>query len=87
MEALAPSIYAPLYSQIYKATIDTFPGAFFLVGGGLKVFALLIFLWMYLTYRKERSQTEVAEESIQNEFDEEKSYVIGTIGDVLSVHV
>jgi PCFT/HCP family folate transporter-like MFS transporter 1/3 len=44
VEALTPSLYAPVYAKIYKATIHTLPGAFFLVGGGLRIFAVVIFM-------------------------------------------
>lgn len=46
-EALMPLVYAPMYASLYQATIDTLPGAFFLVGGVLTVPAVIIFLWMY----------------------------------------
>lgn len=44
VETLVPSIYAPVYAKIYQTTISTLPGAFFLVGGGLRLFAILIFM-------------------------------------------
>lgn len=43
-EAFVPMIYAPLYSVFYKATMKTFPGAYFLLGGGLTIPAIFIFL-------------------------------------------
>ncbi len=46
-EALMPLVYAPMYASLYQATIDTLPGAFFLVGGALTAPAVIIFLWMY----------------------------------------
>ncbi|KAG4067481.1 hypothetical protein HA402_002758 [Bradysia odoriphaga] len=46
-EALMPLVYAPMYASLYQATIETLPGAFFLVGGLLTVPAVIIFLWMY----------------------------------------
>lgn len=46
-EALMPLVYAPMYASLYQATIDTLPGAFFLVGGALTFPAVIIFLWMY----------------------------------------
>ncbi|XP_073952263.1 probable peptidoglycan muropeptide transporter SLC46 [Choristoneura fumiferana] len=51
-EAMMPLVYAPMYTTMYTATIKTFPGAFFLLGGGLTVPAVLIFLWLYLASRK-----------------------------------
>lgn len=52
IESLAPTIYGPLYSKIYELTIFVLPGAFYLVGSGLKLIALVIFLGMYFSYRK-----------------------------------
>lgn len=43
-EALMPLAYAPLYNIVYRATIDTLPGAFYLVGGALTLPALGIWL-------------------------------------------
>lgn len=43
-EALVPLIYGPMYSAVYKATLKTVPGAFFLLGGALTAPAALIFL-------------------------------------------
>ncbi|XP_045449252.1 solute carrier family 46 member 3-like [Melitaea cinxia] len=51
-EAMMPLVYAPMYTTVYSATIKTFPGAFFLLGGGLTVPAVLIFLWLYLANKK-----------------------------------
>lgn len=43
-EALVPLIYAPLYASVYAATMNTLPGAFFLMGGALTMPAVAIFL-------------------------------------------
>ncbi|XP_049870991.1 solute carrier family 46 member 3-like [Pectinophora gossypiella] len=51
-EAMMPLVYAPMYTTVYTATIKSFPGAFFLLGGGLTVPAVLIFLWLYLANKK-----------------------------------
>lgn len=43
-EALMPLVYGPLYSFVYNSTIHFLPGAFFIMGGGLTVPAVIIFL-------------------------------------------
>lgn len=52
-EALMPLVYAPMYASLYQATIETLPGAFFLVGGALTTPAVIIFLWMYKMNRRD----------------------------------
>lgn len=67
-EAFVPMIYVPMYSAFYKATMKTFPGAYFLLGGGLTIPAVFIFLWMYKG-NKEREAREIENkksEKIQN---------------------
>ncbi|ALC49420.1 CG15890 [Drosophila busckii] len=46
-EALMPMVFAPMYTTLYAATLRVLPGAFFLLGGGLTMFSVIIFLWMY----------------------------------------
>ncbi|XP_050538920.1 solute carrier family 46 member 3-like [Daktulosphaira vitifoliae] len=53
-EALVPLIYGPMYSAVYKTTLKSFPGAFFLLGGALTIPAVIIFLWMYNEHKKEK---------------------------------
>ncbi|XP_047997456.1 proton-coupled folate transporter-like [Leguminivora glycinivorella] len=53
MEAITPVIYTPMYSQMYKATIETLPGAFYLLGGAMTVPAFFIFITLYVIYKKE----------------------------------
>lgn len=43
-EALVPSLYAPMYAIVYRATLRTMPAAFFLLGGFLTWPAVGIFL-------------------------------------------
>lgn len=43
-EGLIPLAFVPIYVQFYQATINTMPGAFFLVGGALIFLVILIFL-------------------------------------------
>lgn len=68
-EALMPLVYAPMYASLYQATIDTLPGAFFLVGGALTAPAVIIFLWMYKMNRRDMQAkaNECNDESINNQ--------------------
>ncbi|CAG4945130.1 unnamed protein product [Colias eurytheme] len=71
-EAMMPLVYAPMYTTVYTATLKTFPGAFFLLGGGLTVPAVLIFLWLYLANKKYVA-TEQANDTEKDTKIEEKS--------------
>lgn len=42
-EALMPLVYGPMYSAVYASTMNTLPGAFFLLGGALTMPAVIIF--------------------------------------------
>lgn len=43
-EALMPLVYGPMYSAVYRATMESMPGAFLLLGGGLTLPAVVIFM-------------------------------------------
>ncbi|XP_032684200.1 solute carrier family 46 member 3-like [Odontomachus brunneus] len=53
-ESLMPLIYGPMYSAIYAATMNTFPGTFFIAGGCMTMPAVFAFLWLYTEHRKDR---------------------------------
>ncbi|XP_050308305.1 proton-coupled folate transporter-like isoform X2 [Anthonomus grandis grandis] len=63
-EALMPLLYGPMYSATYAATINTMPGAFFILGGILTIPAVIIFGWFYLEHKKDAK-------SASNEADKE----------------
>ncbi|XP_072950037.1 lysosomal proton-coupled steroid conjugate and bile acid symporter SLC46A3-like [Epargyreus clarus] len=63
-EAMMPLVYAPMYTTVYTATLKDFPGAFFLLGGGLTVPAVLIFLWLYLANKKHNVDTKKQSEVV-----------------------
>lgn len=46
VESLVPIIFGPLYSAVYKNTVDTLPGAYSLIGSTLAVPATIIYLWV-----------------------------------------
>ncbi|KAF5269815.1 hypothetical protein FQR65_LT05861 [Abscondita terminalis] len=55
-EALMPLIYAPLYSLVYKWTINVVPGAFYLMGGVLTLPSVFIFFWLYLEHKHDEKE-------------------------------
>ncbi|XP_055682265.1 proton-coupled folate transporter [Lutzomyia longipalpis] len=74
-EALMPLVYAPMYTNVYAATMKTFPGAFFLLGGALTLPAVLIFCSMYRMHRNDKIQTTDNEKN-----DNEKPASVGEAG-------
>lgn len=44
VESLVPIIFGPLYSVIYKHTVNTLPGAYSLIGSVLAIPATIIYL-------------------------------------------
>ncbi|XP_017156359.1 solute carrier family 46 member 3 [Drosophila miranda] len=68
-EALMPMVFAPMYTTLYAATLRVLPGAFFLLGGGLTMFSVVIFLWMYRFQVKQRrrlARTDAERASIKD---------------------
>jgi len=59
-ESLVPLIYGPMYSAVYKASLKTFPGMFFLIGSVLTAPAAFIFHWMYNENKKELKEKELS---------------------------
>ncbi|KAH8235516.1 hypothetical protein KR032_001802 [Drosophila birchii] len=55
-EALMPMVFAPMYTTLYAATLRVLPGAFFLLGGGMTMFSVIIFLWMYRFQVRQRGK-------------------------------
>lgn len=55
-EALMPLIYAPMYSLLYKWTINVVPGAFYLMGGVLTLPSIFIFFWLYLEHKRDAKE-------------------------------
>ena len=65
-QALVPLISNPIYGLLYRATIDSFPGAYLLVVDGLLVFACATNLYLWCDSRKEggnnRPLTQIEDE-------------------------
>ncbi|CAK1579468.1 unnamed protein product [Parnassius mnemosyne] len=74
-EAMMPLVYAPMYTTVYAATLKTFPGAFFLLGGGLTLPAVLIFLWLYLVNKKHPVDAKDKDNEMKSESKLEKGGV------------
>ncbi|VVC29230.1 Major facilitator superfamily,Major facilitator superfamily domain [Cinara cedri] len=78
-EAFVPMVYVPMYSAFYKATMKTFPGAYFLLGGGLTIPAIFIFLWMYKgnkerARRQEENKTTIMQKKPDDTISISKTY-------------
>ncbi|KAI5645165.1 major facilitator superfamily domain-containing protein [Phthorimaea operculella] len=52
MENFTPIIYIPLYTNVYRATMDVLPGAIFLMGSALVFPALIVFIYLFYEQRK-----------------------------------
>ncbi|XP_011874618.1 PREDICTED: solute carrier family 46 member 3 isoform X2 [Vollenhovia emeryi] len=61
-ESLMPLIYGPMYSAIYAATMNSFPGTFFIAGGCMTLPAVFAFFWLYTEHRKDRIMKEQTKE-------------------------
>ncbi|XP_013187759.2 proton-coupled folate transporter [Amyelois transitella] len=53
VDAIIPIVAVPLYSQVWNNTRDWFPGAIYVLGGALTVPDFLIFVILYMIYKKE----------------------------------
>ncbi|GAB0092395.1 MFS transporter superfamily [Sergentomyia squamirostris] len=65
-EALMPLVYAPMYTSVYAATMKSFPGAFFLLGGGLTFPAVVIFCYMYKLHKRDKLEAMDSEKTENN---------------------
>ncbi|KAL3289010.1 hypothetical protein HHI36_003453 [Cryptolaemus montrouzieri] len=69
-ESIAPIIFGPLYAKVYSLTLTSFPGSFYLITTVMYAVAFLLFLWLYLTGKKEaksRGKTVETMKSIELE--------------------
>lgn len=73
-EAMMPLVYAPMYTTIYGATIKSFPGAFFLLGGGLTVPAVLIFIWLYMVGKREDKKVAITKDADKEKGGEKQDW-------------
>ncbi|CAI6344703.1 unnamed protein product [Macrosiphum euphorbiae] len=64
VESLVPALFGPLYTVIYKHTVDTLPGAYSLIGSTLAVPATIIYFWMY---RDSKLSQKIDNESVEIE--------------------
>ena len=64
-QAIVPLISNPLFGLVYKATLDSFPGAYLLIVAGMLIFVLGSSTFMsynqFLQKRRAREHTENAE--------------------------
>uniref|UniRef100_A0A2H8TKS9 Solute carrier family 46 member 3 n=1 Tax=Melanaphis sacchari TaxID=742174 RepID=A0A2H8TKS9_9HEMI len=73
IETIVPVIYKPLYSAIYRATLNTFPGTFYVIGSIMLIPAIFIYWWMYrLNNQEDEKKSTVEEIGSNNVHDLEK---------------
>lgn len=72
-EALMPLLYGPMYSFVYKKTIDTIPGSFLLLGGLLTTPAVIIFLWLYKEHKQD-ARDEAKEIALREKLLQQKQW-------------
>ncbi|XP_046970551.1 proton-coupled folate transporter-like [Vanessa cardui] len=53
VEAIVPVIYTPIYSKLYSKTLETLPGAFYLLGGLMTIPAVFIFIFLYFIHKRQ----------------------------------
>lgn len=63
-ESLTPTPGSLLFTFVYNETLDTFPGAVFLVAGLIMIFPLSVFLWLIWL---ESGTTKLSYEGVENE--------------------
>ncbi|XP_034117942.1 solute carrier family 46 member 3-like [Drosophila albomicans] len=66
-EPIAGFIFPPIYSSLYTATIDTFPGAVFLFSEIFYVPNVLVFIWCYFLMRRRAANDNAVELAQKNE--------------------
>ncbi|XP_015176568.1 PREDICTED: uncharacterized protein LOC107066449 [Polistes dominula] len=82
-ESLMPLVYGPMYSSIYATTMNTFPGAFFIVGGCMTIPAVFGFLWLYSEHRKDRIELErETKAKLNDKENDEKITKVLTISEI-----
>jgi len=55
-QALEPFVTAPVYTNLYKATLEYFPGAFLLANVGLYIVLLMLFMGVYFGIKRQEKK-------------------------------
>ncbi|XP_022164162.1 uncharacterized protein LOC111029461 [Myzus persicae] len=67
IETIVPVVYKPLYSAIYRATLTTFPGTFYVISSIMLTPAIFVYWWMYHINNQEDKKTCTVEEIKSND--------------------
>ncbi|XP_026676229.1 uncharacterized protein LOC113465693 [Diaphorina citri] len=78
-EAIAPMIYNPMYSAVYKNTLDIMPSCFFLLGEFLTLPAIFMFLWIYREDKKLKKAALIREGSFKKQGIDNPEFVQSTL--------
>ncbi|ODM98083.1 Solute carrier family 46 member 3, partial [Orchesella cincta] len=58
-EATMPIVGVPIYSYIFRHTLDTFPGAMFMVSAGTYMFIISSFIYLYFSMRNANNHIQM----------------------------
>jgi MFS transporter, PCFT/HCP family, solute carrier family 46, member 3 len=72
LASLAPVAGNPLFRQLYNATLDTFPGAIFLLYGAILLCSAIGNLYLYFMRHEMKTNCEAEEDENENQDDELK---------------
>uniref|UniRef100_A0A1A9ZK18 Major facilitator superfamily (MFS) profile domain-containing protein n=1 Tax=Glossina pallidipes TaxID=7398 RepID=A0A1A9ZK18_GLOPL len=62
-------IFTPIYSQIYESTVNTFPGAIFLVSEIFAISNIVVFIFCYIVVKVQKQNDRSASTTITNNGD------------------
>ncbi|XP_045469577.1 solute carrier family 46 member 3-like [Harmonia axyridis] len=66
-ESITPLLFGPLYNKVYKETINTFPGSFYIVTVSLNFVTLFLFIWMYRANKNDGNKNSEQYEAVKQE--------------------
>ncbi|XP_049865720.1 solute carrier family 46 member 3-like [Pectinophora gossypiella] len=78
VETLAALVFDPMYSGIYRLSIDVFSGAVFIFSAGMLLPAITLLLWVFVQHRRETRQRRTKAKEERSEIEKAETEVIMT---------